>query len=117
AQKLQPIQPVLLIGTQLGLKPGWRLDLVDPRKLRQTLGQNLEPLASDPARPRRALDRGEAQTLAGRDFELALGGKASRVIEFHQSRQDRLGAVERQRHVPAVSEPAKDRAVMREAVD
>ena len=117
AQELQPVEPLALIGTQLRLQPGRRLDLVDPCEARQAFGQCLEPLAAEPAQSGRSLDRGEAQALAGGDFELARGGEASRVIELDQGRQDRLGPVERQRDMPAVGEPAEDRTVMRQAVE
>ena len=37
--------------------------------------------------------------------------------ELDQGRQDRLGAVERQRHMPAVLEPAEDRAVICQPIE
>lgn len=117
AQELEPVQPIALIGTQLGLEPGRWLDLGDPGKARQPLRQCSQTLTAEPAQPDRRFERGEPDRLAGRYPDPALARNGLGMIELDQGRQDRLGAVERQCHMATVRQCAEDPAVMRQRVE
>ena len=117
AQKLQPVEPLALIRTQLGQQPGRRLDLGDPRKARQSLRQLAQPLAAEPTQPGRGFEGGQARHFTGRNPELARGGQVLRVVQLDECGHDRLGAIERERHMSAVLEPTEYRAVMRQRLE
>ena len=96
------------------LQVGRRRDAFDPGETRQALGQGAQPLAAEPAQPGGGLDRGETGGFAGRDVEGAGGREALRIVQLDQRRQDRLGALERQRQMTAVGQPAEHGAVVRQ---
>ena len=71
AQKLQPVESVALIGTQLGLqaRPAarpWR----SPANPDSRSRQRPQPLAAEPAQPDRCFESGKTDRFAGRDVEL-----------------------------------------------
>ena len=68
AQKLQPVQALLLVGAQLGLQAGrhwylWQLDVAAER-----LSQLLQGLCTGPHRPFAQAD-GSTQRIQTREFE------------------------------------------------
>ena len=117
AQELQPVEPGLLIGAQLRLEPGGRVHRFDLGKGRKALYQCAQPLAAEPAQPRRRFDRRQGRAFAGRDLERTAGRQGFRVVELDERRQDRPRAFERQGDATAVGERAEDGAVMRQRIE
>ena len=93
AQKLQPIEPVALIGPQLGSQPSRWLDLGNPRKARQPLRQLPQPLAAEPAQPGRCFESGETRHFTGRYPEFTRSGQVLRVVQLDEGGHDRLRAL------------------------
>ena len=72
AQKLQPVQALLLVFAQCRAQAGRRRDRLHPREAAQLFGQGAQPLAAEPAQPCRRLDLAERDGLPHRDAEGAV---------------------------------------------